>query len=59
MDFKERIERDNNIKEFWNTLSFSMQKKYVTWITLAKKEETRNKRINEAIEQLKNKEKIK
>ena len=26
--FKERIELDNNIKEFWNTLSFSMQKKY-------------------------------
>lgn len=25
-DFKERIELDNNIKEFWNTLSFSMQK---------------------------------
>lgn len=59
MDFKERIERDNNIKEFWNTLSFSMQKKYVTWITSAKKEETRNKRINEVIEKLKNKEKIK
>ena len=59
MDFKERIERDNNVKEFWNTLSFSMQKKYVTWITSAKKEETRNKRINEAIEKLKNKEKIK
>lgn len=59
MDFKERIELDDNIKEFWNTLSFSMQKKYVVWITSAKKEETRNKRINEAIEKMKNKEKIK
>lgn len=58
-DFKERIELDNNIKEFWNTLSFSMQKKYVTWITSAKKEDTRNKRIDIAIEKLKNKEKIK
>ena len=57
-DFKERIELDNNIKEFWNTLSFSMQKKYVTWITSAKKEDTRNKRIDTAIEKLKNKEKI-
>ena len=57
--FKERIELDNNIKEFWNTLSFSMQKKYVTWITSAKKEDTRNKRIDTAIEKLKNKEKIK
>lgn len=26
LDFKERIEADNNVKEFWNTLSFSMQK---------------------------------
>lgn len=59
MDFKERIELDDNIKEFWNTLSFSMQKKYVVWITSAKKEETRIKRINEAIEKMKNKEKIK
>ena len=58
-DFKERIELDNNIKEFWNTLSFSIQKKYVTWITSSKKEETRNKRIDTAIEKLKNKEKIK
>lgn len=58
-DFKERIELDNNIKEFWNTLSFSMQKKYVTWITSAKKEDTRNKRMDTAIEKLKNKEKIK
>lgn len=58
-DFKERIELDNNIKEFCNTLSFSMQKKYVTWITSAKKEDTRNKRIDTAIEKLKNKEKIK
>lgn len=58
-DFKERIELDNNIKEFWNTLSFSIQKKYVTWITSAKKEDTRNKRIDTAIEKLKNKEKIK
>lgn len=57
--FKERIELDNNIKEFWNTLSFSMQKKYVTWITSVKKEDTRNKRIDTAIEKLKNKEKIK
>ncbi len=59
MDFKERIELDDNIKEFWNTLSFSMQKKYIVWITSAKKEETRIKRINEAIEKMKNKEKIK
>nr|WP_243428046.1 YdeI/OmpD-associated family protein [Clostridium saudiense] len=36
-----------------------MQKKYVTWITSAKKEDTRNKRMDTAIEKLKNKEKIK
>lgn len=58
-DFKERIESDNNIKGFWNSLSFSMKKKYVIWLTSAKKEETRKKRLEEAIEKLENKEKIK
>ena len=52
------MESDNEIKNFWNGLSFSMQRKYVNWIESAKKEETRIKRINTALEKLKNKEKI-
>ena len=52
------VEDDKEINKFWNSLSFSMQKKYITWITSAKKEETRNKRLEGAIIKLKNKEKL-
>lgn len=58
-DFKERIESDNNIKEFWNSLSFSIKKKYVVWLTSAKKEDTRKKRLEKVIEMLEKKEKMK
>ena len=44
--------------DFWNSLSFSMKKKYVNWIESAKKENTRLNRININLEKLKNKEKI-
>lgn len=57
-DFKKEIEKDNEIIEFWNSLSFSIKKKYTNWIVLVKKKETRAKRIDSAIEKLKNKEKI-
>lgn len=56
--FKILVEDDKEINKFWNSLSFSMQKKYITWITSAKKEETRNKRLEGAIIKLKNKEKL-
>lgn len=56
--FKVLVEDDKEINKFWNGLSFSMQKKYITWITSAKKEETRNKRLEGAIIKLKNKEKL-
>ncbi|GAA0738514.1 YdeI/OmpD-associated family protein [Clostridium oceanicum] len=52
------IIKDDDIKNFWESLSFSMKKKYVTWINSAKKEETRFKRLNITIEKLKNKEKL-
>ena len=56
-DFKSMIEKDSEVNEFWKALSFSMQKKYSTWITSAKKEETRKNRMEEALKKLKNKEK--
>lgn len=56
-DFKCMIESDSEVNEFWKSLSFSMQKKYVTWITSAKKEETRKARVEKALEKLRNKEK--
>lgn len=36
-------------KEFFETLSYSNKKKYIQWITSAKKEETRKRRIEKAI----------
>ncbi|MDU3724508.1 YdeI/OmpD-associated family protein [Clostridium celatum] len=36
-----------------------MKKKYITWIISAKKQETKDKRLIEAIKKLNNKEKIK
>lgn len=57
-DFLEKINTQRDASEFWNSLSFSMKRKYVNWITGAKKEETRLKRIDIAIEKLNNKEKI-
>jgi hypothetical protein len=40
--------------EAFNKLSFTHQKEYVNWITEAKKEETRNKRLLKTIEMLSN-----
>lgn len=39
-------------KEFFATLSFTNQKEYVTWIEGAKKEDTRKRRLETALEKL-------
>lgn len=39
-------------KEFFTSLSFTNQKEYVTWIEGAKKEETRKRRLETALEKL-------
>jgi hypothetical protein len=54
--FKE-LEKDKKAKAFFDKLSYTHQKEYVSWITEAKKEETRQKRIIKAIEMLKKGEK--
>lgn len=54
----DKFNKDKDICDFWNSLSFSMKKKYVNWIESAKKENTRLNRINITLEKLKNKEKI-
>nr|WP_243123471.1 MULTISPECIES: YdeI/OmpD-associated family protein [Clostridium] len=46
-------------KEFYESLSYSNKRKYIQWITSAKKEETKIKRMDEAIIKLKDKIKIK
>lgn len=54
----EVIQQEEEVKEFWESLSFSMKKKYVTWIMSAKKEETKEKRLLVVAEKLRNKEKM-
>lgn len=58
LEFKEIIEQDIELLNFWNTLSYSAQKKYADWMMSAKKEETRAKRLATSVEKLKNKEKL-
>lgn len=58
LEFKEVIEQDIELLNFWNTLSYSAQKKYADWMMSAKKEETRAKRLATSVEKLKNKEKL-
>lgn len=46
---------DSEIKVFYDSLSYTNRKEYATWISSAKREETREKRLSKAIEMLKNK----
>lgn len=51
-EFEEALNKNDKAKEFFNSLSFSMKKKYITSINSAKKEETKLKRIKDYIEKL-------
>ena len=58
IEFKSMLNKNNNAKEFYDRLSYSQKKKYITWITSAKKEETKIKRMNEALLKLEGKVKL-
>ncbi len=51
-EFKEKLLENEKAYKFYESLSFSNQRKYYQWITSAKKEETKIKRIGEAIKKL-------
>ena len=57
-EFKEKLMANNDAYKFYESLSYSQQRKYFQWITSAKKEETKVKRMEEALEKLANKIKI-
>ena len=48
-DFKARLEDNTTALDFYNSLSYSGKRKYFQWISNAKKAETREKRIEEAL----------
>ena len=52
-DLKQAFKSDPEAKAFFDKLSYPHQREYVTWIEEAKKEEIRNRRIEKAIEMLK------
>lgn len=51
-DFSAAINDNASAKSNYEVLSFSAKKKYVTWITSAKKVETRTSRIAKSVEML-------
>lgn len=57
-DFKLALDKNKAAKDFYESLSYSAKRKYVQWITGAKKSETREKRISEAVIKLENSIKI-
>jgi hypothetical protein len=56
-DLLKELKKDQEVKTFFDKLSYTHQKEYVTWIAEAKKEETRARRVAQTIEMLKKEEK--
>lgn len=57
-EFKEALENNIAAKDFFDSLADSYKRQYIGWIASAKKNETRIKRINKALELLKSKKKL-
>lgn len=57
-DFKAELAKSEEALNFYNSLSYSAKRKYYQWITGAKKEITRQKRITESISKLESKIKL-
>lgn len=51
-DFIAQLEKNDEAKTTFNSLSYTNQKKLVDWIMSAKKIETRNKRVEDAVAKL-------
>jgi len=51
-DFGKRLDLNPDAKVYFEGLSYTHRKEYVRWITEAKKQETREKRLQQAIEML-------
>lgn len=51
-DLQQLLDANEEAKQAFNKLSFTHRKEYVVWITEAKKEETRIKRVTKTVEML-------
>lgn len=54
--YVEKLFKKSKVLTYFNSLAFSHRKEYVQWIESAKKEETRTKRIEQAVEKLQDKQ---
>ncbi|MCB0851749.1 MAG: DUF1905 domain-containing protein [Bacteroidetes bacterium] len=52
LDLKELLKQNPEAKAYFEKLSYTHQKEYVNWINSAKKEATRERRLNKTIEML-------
>lgn len=57
-DFKSELDKNKEALNFYNSLSYSAKRKYYQWITGAKQETTRQKRIIESVSKLESKIKL-
>lgn len=57
-DLKTELSKNKVANDFYNSLSYSNKRKYCMWIESAKKEETRTKRVLEAVKKLESEQKI-
>ena len=51
-DFSKRLDQNPDAKAYFEGLSYTHRKEYVRWITEAKKQETREKRLQKAIQMI-------
>jgi hypothetical protein len=54
-DFANALKNHKKLEDYYHSLAYSHRREWVEWIVTAKKEETRSKRIKEALERLKKK----
>lgn len=52
VDFQRLLSADQKAQDIYDKLSFTAKKEYINWITEAKREVTRQERMNKAIERL-------
>jgi uncharacterized protein YdeI (YjbR/CyaY-like superfamily) len=57
-DFKKALNQNKKAKEFFEQLAPSYKKQFIGWIRIAKRQETREKRVSESIQLLEKREKL-
>jgi len=57
-DFEKALNQNSKAKEFFEQLAPTYRKQFIGWIRIAKRSETKEKRISESIQLLENGEKL-